>query len=154
MERKRSSDSPGVSVPVWVCVERRESTLIHNEQAPLHNSLISGERYTLYEARQHFTPRLQQGVTGNNLEEPLQTLPSMLNHIITEPIGEHLPWERRYCDSGAFAFQDIPEVLEVGVSPAHDGMLQLEGGNVCAADNFIRGEHITGSSMGLRVADL
>lgn len=93
-------------------------------------------------------------MTSNNLQEPLQTFPSVLNHIITESIGKHFPWKRWYCDSGALAFQDVSEVLEVGVSPAHDGMLKLEGGDVCAADDFIGSEHVTGSSVGLRVADL
>lgn len=116
--------------------------------------VISEEKCTLYETRQDFASRLQQRVTSNNLQEPLQTFPSVLNHIITEPIGEYLPWKRWYCDSGAFAFQDVSEVFEVGVSPAHDGMLQLEGGDVCAADDFIGSEHVTGSSVGLRVADL
>lgn len=78
----------------------------------------------------------------------------MLDHVITEAVGEDFSREWRYCHAGAFALQDISEVLEVGVSPAHDGMLQLEGGDIRSADNFIGSVHVPGGAMGLRIADL
>lgn len=90
----------------------------------------------------------------NNLQESLQTLSPVLNHVIAEAVGEHFPRKRRYCDSCALTLQDIPEVLEVGVPPAHNGVFQLEGRNVRSADDLIGGVHVTGGSMGLGIADL
>lgn len=76
-------------------------------------------------------------MTGNNLQEPLQTLSPMLDHIITEAVGEHLPREWRYCNPCALAFQDVSEIFKVGVSSTHDGMFQFESGDVRSADNLI-----------------
>ena len=78
----------------------------------------------------------------------------MLDHVIAEPVGEDLPWEWWYCDSGALALQDISEVLKVGVSSAHNGVFELKSWDVCSADNLVRGEHVTGGSVGLRIANL
>lgn len=93
-------------------------------------------------------------MTRNNLQEPLQTLSPVLNHVIAEAVGEHFPRKRRYCDSCALALQDVSEVLEVGVSPAHNRVFQFEGGNVRSADDFVRSVHVTGGSMGLGIANL
>lgn len=93
-------------------------------------------------------------MTGNNLQKPLQALSPMLDHIVTEAVGEHLPRKWWYCDSRALAFQDVSKIFKVGVSSTHDGMFQFESGNVCSADNLIGGVHVTGGSMGLRIADL
>lgn len=92
-------------------------------------------------------------MTGNNLQEPLQTLSPVLNHVIAEAVGEHFPRKRRYCDSCAFALQDISKVLEVGVSPAHNGVFQFEGRNVRSADDLVGGVHVTGGSVSLGIAD-
>lgn len=93
-------------------------------------------------------------MTCNNLQEPLQTLSPVLNHIIAKAVGEHFPRQRRYCDPCAFALQNISEVLEVGVSPAHNGVFQFEGGNVRSADDLVGGVHVAGGTVGLGIADL
>lgn len=90
----------------------------------------------------------------NNLQEPLQSLSPVLNHVIAEAVGEHFPGKRRYCDSGALALQDIPKVLKVGVSPAHNGVFQFEGGDVRSTDDLVGSVHVTGGAMGLGIADL
>jgi len=53
----------------------------------------------LHKPRQHLTPRLQQRMAHHDLHEPLQTLPPMLNHIITESIREDFAWQWRDCNS-------------------------------------------------------
>lgn len=78
----------------------------------------------------------------------------MLNHVVAKAVGEHFPRKWRYCDSCALALQDISEVLKVGVSPAHNGVFQFEGGNVRSTDDLVGGVHVTGGSMGLGIADL
>lgn len=51
------------------------------------------EKHTLHEARQNLAPSLQQWMTHHDLEKSLQTLPSVLDHIIAEPIREHFAWQ-------------------------------------------------------------
>lgn len=81
---------------------------------------MRGERLTLYKTSQHFTPRLQERVARNYLQESLQALSAMLDHVITKPVCEDLPRERGNRDSCALAFQDVAEILKVGVSAAHN----------------------------------
>lgn len=109
---------------------------------------------TLYETRQHLTSRLQQRMSRDNLQEPLQPLPSVLNDVVAEPVGKNLARQWGDSHSCALTLQDIAEVLEVGVAAAHDGVLQLEGGDVGSADDLVGGVHVAGSSVGLRVAHL
>src|SRR5690606_15594107 len=80
---------------------------------------------TLHETRQHLTPCLQQRVPHHNLQKPLQPLPSVLNHIVTESIREHLPWQRRDRDARRLPLEDVAEMFEIGVAPADGGVLQL-----------------------------
>ena len=78
----------------------------------------------------------------------------MLDDIVTEPIREHLPRKRRDSYPRAFALQDIAEVFEIGVTTAHDGVLELECRDVGATDDFVRGVHVPRCAMGLGVSDL
>lgn len=110
--------------------------------------------HTLYEAGQHFTPCLQKRVSGHNLQEPLQSLAAMLDHVVAEAVGEHLARERGDGDARALSLQDIAEVLKVRVAAAHDGVFELEGGDVGAADDLVRGVHVAGCAVGLGVAHL
>lgn len=66
----------------------------------------------------------------------------MLDHVVAEAIGEDLAWQWGNSNACALAFEDIAEVLKVGVAAAHDGMFQLEGRDVGTADNFVRGIHV------------
>lgn len=78
----------------------------------------------------------------------------MLDHIVTETVGEDLAGQWGYRDSCAFALEDIAEVFEVGVPAAHHGMFQFESGDVGSAHDLVRRVHIAGGAVGLRVTDL
>ena len=93
-------------------------------------------------------------MSNNNLQETLQSLTSVFDHIVAEPVGEHLARQRRNGNPRAFPLEDVPEVLEVRVAAANDRVLELEGGNVGAADDLVGGVHVAGSAMSLGVADL
>lgn len=110
---------------------------------------------TLHKRPKHLTPRLQQRMPHHDLQEPLQPLPPMLNHLIAEPIRKHLAGQRRDGHAGALALEDVAEILEIGVAAAHDGVAQLEGGDVGAGVDFVRGVHgALGGAVGFRVFDL
>lgn len=90
----------------------------------------------------------------HNLQESLQPLPSMLNHIIRKPIREYLPRQRRDRDPRRLPLEYIPEVLEIGVSAPYDGMFQFECGDVGSADDFVGRVHVAGGAVRLGVSDL
>ena len=109
---------------------------------------------TLHKTREHLTARLQQWMSHHDLQKPLQPLAPMLDHIIAEPIREDLPRQRRDGHPRALPLQDVAEVFEVGVAPAHGAVLQLEGGDVGAADDLVVRVHAAGRAVGLGVLDL
>lgn len=111
-------------------------------------------RHTLYIAREDFTPRLQKRVTGDNLQETLQALAAMLDDVVAEPVCKDLARQRGDRHARALALEDVAEILEIGVAAAHDRVLQLEGGDIGAADDFVRGVHVARGAVCLRVADL
>ena len=78
----------------------------------------------------------------------------MLDHVVTEPVCEHLAGQRGNGDAGGLALQDVAEVLEVGVPATDDAVFELEGGDVGAADNLVGGVHLAGCAVGLGVLDL
>ena len=90
----------------------------------------------------------------NDLQEPLQSLAAMLNYVVGEAVGEHLP--RQGGDGNPFALplQYVAEVLEVGVAAADGAVLELEGGDVGAANDLVVCVHRAGRSVGLWIADL
>lgn len=90
----------------------------------------------------------------HNLQEPLKPLASVLNDVVAESVGEHLARQRRDGNARALALQDIAEVLKVRVSASHDRVLQLEGGNIGAAHDLVRGVHVSRRTVRLRVAHL
>ena len=117
--------------------------------------LISSAKLTLHKRPQNLTPRLQQRMSHDNLQEALQAFPPMLNHIVREPIREHLPWERGNRDARGLALEDVTEIFEVGVSAADDGVAQFEGGDVGARVDLVGGVHAAGGgAVGLGVFDL
>lgn len=93
-------------------------------------------------------------MTSNDLQEPLQTLATMLDHVVAEPVREHFPRQGRDRDPRAFALQDVAEVFKVRVPSAHDRVLQFERGDVCSADDLVRGVHVAGCAMCLGITDL
>ena len=78
----------------------------------------------------------------------------MLNHIVAEPIRKHLARQRRYRDAGALSLEDVAEVFKVRVAPADGRRLELKGGDVGAAEDFVGGVHGAAEAVGLGVADL
>jgi len=78
----------------------------------------------------------------------------VLNHIIAKPIRKHLPRQRRYGHARRLALEDVAEVLKVAVAPAHGRVLELEGGDVGAAHDFVVGVHGARCAVGLGVFDL
>lgn len=93
-------------------------------------------------------------MTRDNLQEPLKSLASVLNDIVTEPVGENLARQWGDSHARALALQNIAEILEIGVAAAHDRVLQLEGGDVGSADDLVGGVHVAGCAVRLRVAHL
>lgn len=93
-------------------------------------------------------------MTSHNLQKPLQTLAAMLNHVIAEAVRKHLARQRRNGDARALALEDVAEVFKVGVAAAHDGVLELEGGDVGAADDLVASVHVARCAVCLGVSDL
>ena len=78
----------------------------------------------------------------------------MFDHIVTEAIREHLPGKWWYGNPRALTLEDVSEVLEIGVTSAHNRLLQLKCGDVRSANNLVGSVHIPGGTVGLRVPDL
>ena len=53
----------------------------------------------------------------------------------------HLPGQRRNRDARALALEDVAEVLEIAVAPAHDRVAQLEGRDVGPGVDLVGGVH-------------
>lgn len=138
--------SPRMAVPVRVCDQRS----VHlPDFHPLSRSQL-----TLHKRREHFATRLQQRVPHDNLQEPLQAFPPMLDHIIREPVRKHLSRQRGYRDAGGLALQDIAESLKLAVAAPHRGRLEFEGGNIRAHYDLVRRVHAPADAMGHGVANL
>ena len=90
----------------------------------------------------------------HDLQEPLEPLASVFDDVVAESVGEHLARQRRDSHACALALQDIAEVLKVRVAAPHDRVLQLEGGDVGAAHDLVRGVHVSRCAVRLRVAHL
>jgi hypothetical protein len=92
-----------------------------------------------------------------DLQEPFQTPPPLLNDRVIEAIQVDFAWERRDRNASGFAFEQVPEDLEVGVPTPHFGAPELEGRDVRAeADEVgcIAGGGGGGGLVGLRFCDL
>lgn len=109
---------------------------------------------TLYEASQNFTAGLEKWMSNHNLQESLQALSPMLNHIITESIRKDLSRQRRNCDSRRLSLQDIPKVFKVRITPPYVAVAELEGGNIGATYDLVVGVHIAAHSMSARILHL
>ncbi len=111
-------------------------------------------RLTLYKSGEHFAARLQERVADDDLEELFETGAPALDDVVGEAVGEDLAGEGRDGDARALALEDVPEVLEVAVPPAHAALAQLEGGDVGPADDLVVGVHVPRRAVRARVADL
>ena len=115
---------------------------------------LSKKEPTLYEAGQHLASRLQQRMPDDDLHEPLQALAPMLNHVIAEPVCEHLAGQRRDGDARRLALEDVAKVLKVAVAPPHGAAFELEGGDVGAAEDLVGRVHAAADAVRLWVTNL
>ena len=93
-------------------------------------------------------------MADDDLQESLEPLASVLNHVVAEAVGEDLAGQRGDSDAGGLALEDVAEILEVGIAPAHGAMSQLEGGDVGPADDLVVRVHAAAHAVGARVLDL
>lgn len=84
----------------------------------------------LHKRAENSTPRLQQRMSDDNLQKPLQTPPAILNDTIIKAIDVHLPRQRRDTDASRLALEEIAKHLKIRVSSSHFGAAQFEGGDV------------------------
>ena len=71
------------------------------------------------------------------LQESLQPLSSMLNHIVAEAIGKNLARQRWDCDPRRLSFQYVPKIFKVRVPASDSRVFELEGGDVRPADHLV-----------------
>lgn len=109
---------------------------------------------TLHKAREDLAPSLQQRVADDDLQEALQALAAVLDHVVAEAVGEDLAGQRGDGDAGRLALEDVAEVLEVGIAPPHGAVSELEGGDVGAADDLVVRVHAAAHAVSARVLDL
>jgi len=86
-------------------------------------------------------------MSDHNLQEPLKTLPPMLNHIITETVRKYLARQRWNRNARTLPLEDVTEVFEVRVPSAHDAMVELEGGDIGSADDLVVGVHVAAHAV-------
>lgn len=108
----------------------------------------------MHKTGQHLASRLQQGMADDNLQEALQPISTMLNHVIAEPVRKDLAGQLRDRDARTLPLQDVPEVFEIRVAASHATVLQLEGRDVRPADDLVVGVHLAADAVGLWIADL
>jgi hypothetical protein len=108
----------------------------------------------LHKCSKNLAARLQQRVSDNDLQELLEAGPPALNHIVTEPVREHLSGQRRDGDTRALSFENVAEVLKVRVSATDTTLTELEGGDVGAAEDLVIGVHLASHAMGTWVTNL
>ena len=63
-------------------------------------------------------------------EEALEALAAALDDLVREAVREDLAGQRGDVHARALALGDVAEGLEVRVPPSHDGVAELEGGDV------------------------
>ena len=93
-------------------------------------------------------------MTDDNLQEMLQPVPPMLDHVVAEAVGKHLARQRRDGDARALALEDVAKVLKVRVPPPHAAVLELERRDVGAAHDLVVRVHLAAQTVRLRVLDL
>jgi hypothetical protein len=92
---------------------------------------------------------------NHNLQEPLQTLPTVFNYIVIEAVREDFARKWRDRDAGRLTLQDVAERLEIGVPTPHRGRLELERRNIGTHDNLVgRVSASAASAVGYWVANL
>lgn len=90
-------------------------------------------------------------MADDDLQETLEALPAQLDHVVAEPVGEDLAGQGRNGHAGGLAFEDVAEVLKVGVATADGRVFELEGGDVGPADDLVVGVHVARRAVGLGI---
>lgn len=78
----------------------------------MHSTQAASER-TLDKTSEHATSCLQKRMADDNLEEPLQTFPALLDNGVVEFVEVDLSGQWGNGDTGALTLKDIAEVLKV-----------------------------------------
>ena len=99
--------------------------------------MLSGLLPTLHERGQDLAARLQKRVADHDLEKLLEAGPARLNHVVREPIGEHLARQGRNRHPCALPLENVAEILKVAVPPTHRRLVQLEGRNVGSTQDLV-----------------
>ena len=73
---------------------------------------------------------LEERVSSDDGEKPLEALMPALDGFLREPVSEDLAREGRDVHARQLALEDIAKGLEVGVTAAHDGVAKFESGDV------------------------
>lgn len=94
-------------------------------------------------------------MSHHDLQKPLQPVPTVLDDIVTKPVGEHLARQGRDGDARGLALEDVAEVFEVAVAAADDRVAEFEGRDVGSCVDLVGGIHVAWvGAVGLRVLDL
>lgn len=109
---------------------------------------------TLHKRSEDFAAGLEKRVADNDFEELLEAGAATLDNVIGEAVGEDLAGERGDGHARTLALEDVAEVLEVAVAPAHRRLPKLESGDVGPAHDLVVRVHITRRAVRARVADL
>lgn len=109
---------------------------------------------TLYETSQHLAPSLQKRMSNHDLQESLQALSPMLNHIIAESICKDLSRQRWNGNARRFPLQDVAEVFEVRVAPPYTAVAELKCRYIRTTYNLVVGVHAAAHSMCAWILDL
>ena len=71
------------------------------------------QKHTLDKTSEHATSCLQQRMANDDLEEPLQTFPALLDDGVVELVEVDLSGQWGNGDAGALTLENIAEVLKV-----------------------------------------
>lgn len=103
--------------------------------------------WILHECRKHLAARLQQRMSNDYLQKPLEPFSPVLNNVIGKAIREDFTRKRWDGDARRLSLEDIAERFEFAVSAADRRRLELEGGDVGAHDDFVRCVHATADAV-------
>lgn len=65
-----------------------------------------------------------------HLQEALQSLATLLNHLVREAVGKDLSRKRGDVDSGGLSLQHIPEPFKIRIAATNTRGLQLKGWDI------------------------
>lgn len=78
----------------------------------------------------------------------------MLNDLVTEAIRENFARQWWYRHARRLALQNVSKVFKVAVTTPYGGGFELEGGDVCSTEDFVRCVHGAANAVSLGIAHL